>query len=243
MADAVIAECPQAPTPPSGDGPTLVDLQEFSSICSTGHTPNILTGAFLRILQNHFSTADYIEDPALRDNIAKIQPSDTTQGLLDSGILIAPVYKWDPAQLNQRIAIYLKRNQFRVQRYGINDGLTSGLGRASDGSLETLRGEYHTVAVLGSHTLFCIGRTGAETEVLAYEVFREIQQFSPAIRKDLKLSRLGITEVSDVSKIEEYDQHLVAAVVVGWAYFEKWRIVPDAPWLKTLAIDLVVEDS
>lgn len=239
MAEANISDCTTpAPAPSPLAGPTLVDLQEFSSLCSTGHTPNILTGAILRILQNHFSTPNYIEDEALKDNIVKLQPEDTSEGLLETGILIAPVYKWDPAILGKRIAIYIKRNPLRTQKLGINHGMTSGLGKEEDGSLTTLRGEYHTIGVLGSHTIFCIGRTGAETEVLGYEVFRELVQFGPAIRKDLKLHRLETTEMSDVNRIEEYDQHFVAAVVLGWAYLETWRIVPDAPWLKTLAIDL-----
>lgn len=241
MADEarIASACPiEPPDPVVLKGPTLVDLSEFSSLCSTGHTPQILTGALLRILQNHFSSAAYIEDAALRDNIIRVQPDDTTEGLLPTGILIEPIYRWDPAQLNKRIAIYIKRNPIKTQRYGINDGLTTGLGKDSEGQLETLRGDYHTLAVLGSHTLFCIGRKGAETEVLAYEVFRELVQFGPAIRKDLKLHRFNVTEVTDVSRIEEYDQHFVAGVVVGWAYFETWRIIPDAPFLKTLVIDL-----
>jgi hypothetical protein len=27
-------------------------------------------------------------------------------------------------------------------------------------------------------------------------------------------------------------------VVIGWAYFEGWRLVPEAPLLKSLGIDL-----
>lgn len=240
MADeARISDCTTPADPVSLTGPTLVDLQEFSSLCSTGHTPNILTGAILRILQNHFSTPNYIEDPALKDNVVKLQPDDTTEGLAETGILIEPVYKWNPAELGKRIAIYIKRNPIQTQKYGINHGMTAGLGKDDDDdSLLTLRGDYHTCGVLGSHTIFCIGRMGAETEVLGYEVYRELLQFGPAIRKDLKLHRWEVTGMTDVNRIEEYDQHFVVAVTVGWAFFETWRIVPDAPWLKTLAIDI-----
>jgi hypothetical protein len=240
MAEARIAEdCTSSASPPSPDqGPTLVDLQEYSSLCSTGHTPQILTGAFLRIVENHFSNPDNIEQAALKDNIARLDPEDTTDGLAEKGILIQPIYKWNPAELNHRPAIYIKRNSFRTQRYGINDGLTVGLGKDADGNIETLRGEYHTVGVLGSHTLFNIGRTGAETEVLSYEVFRELQQFAPASRRDLKLTRLSVTDVTEVQKLDEYDQHFVVGVVVGWAYFEKWRIIPEAPWLKAFTINI-----
>lgn len=241
MTAARIADgCPTPdPAPEPAQNPTLIDLSEFSSICSTGHTPQILTGAFLKILENHFSNASYIEDAALRDNIVHTQPDDTTEGVIETGILIEPVYKWNPAQLGKRPAIYIKRNPIKTQRYGINDGLTTGLGTDDDGQLETLRGDYHTLAVVGSHTMFCVGGKGSETEILSYEVFRELVQFGPAIRKDLKLHKLGVTEVTDVSRIEEYDQHFVAGVVVGWAYFETWRIIPDAPWLKSFAINFV----
>jgi hypothetical protein len=239
MTDARITECGSSSAPPEPDnGPTLVDLEDYSSLCSTGHTPQILTGAFLRIVEQHYSTASNIEKAALKDNIVRLDPDDTTDGLAEKGIVIQPIYKWNPAELNHRPAIYIKRNEFRVQRYGINDGLTVGLGRDEEGNLETLRGDYHTVGVLGSHTLFNIGRTGAETEVLAYETFRELQQFAPAIRRDLKLARLAVTNVTEVQKLEEYDQHFVIGVVIGWAYFEKWRIIPEAPWLKSLSIGL-----
>jgi len=231
---------PSSESGPTRD-PTLVDLDEWSSLCSTGHTPNIVTGAFLRFLQEHFADPLKIENVALRDNIFTPQLEDTTEGLVATGILIDPIYKWNPQNFALRPAIYLKRNGMQTQRWGINDGLTIGLGRDAQGQLKTYEGEYHTVGVMGSHTLFCIGRAGAETEILASEVFREIQCFAPLLRRDLKLKRLNVTEVTEVNKLEEYDQHFVVAVVVGWYYFERWILRPIAPWLKSIAIDVRAE--
>jgi len=240
MVEARIAtECPGGGAPPApARGPTLVDLDEFSTLCSTGHTPQILTGVFLRILQNHFSNPDYIEDDALKDNVVRLKPDDTTEGIPETGILIEPSYKFNPIDFGARPAIFIKRNGLEVQRYGINDGLTVGLGRDKEGNVKTYEGDYHTVGVLGSHTLFCVSRSGAEAEVLGYEVFREIQQFAPIVRRDLGLKKLAVPQISELSKLEEHDQHFVVGVVVGWAYFEKWRIVPDAPWLKSLHVEL-----
>jgi len=240
MGEGRVAEGCVEPSSESGTVqiPTLVDLDEWSSLCSTGHTPNIVTGAILRFLQEHFADPDKIENTALRDNIFVPQPEDTTEGLVANGILIDPIYKWNPQNFSLRPAIYIKRNGMQTQRWGINDGLTVGLGKDKQGQLKTYEGEYHTVGVMGSHTLFCIGREGAETEVLTSEVFREIQHFAPLLRRDLKLKRLNVTEVTEVSKLEEYDQHFVVAVVMGWYYFEKWMLKPIAPWLKSLAIDL-----
>lgn len=239
MTEGRITEgCVEAPSSSSASPqPTLIDLDEWSSLCSTGHTPNVITGVLLRFIQEHFSDPDKIEHSALRDNIWRNNPSDTTEGIPPKGILIAPVYRWDPVDFQHRITIYVSRNQITTQRLGINDGLKVGLGRDPEtGELKTDEGEYHVVGVQGSHTFFCIGRAGAEVEVLGSEVWREILHFSPVLRRDLKLKRLVVSEASPISKLEEYDQHFVVTVAVGWYYYEKWRLRPVAPWLKSLSI-------
>jgi len=214
-----------------------VDLDEWSSLCSTGLTPNIITGSLLRFIREHFSDPAKVENPHLRDNIWRENPADTTEGIPPKGILIDPIYKWNPVDFDRRIAVYISRNQMTTQRLGINDGLTVGLGRDSKtGELKTDEGEYHVVGVQGSHTLSCIGRAGAEVEILGTEVWREVLHFSPLLRKDLKLKKLVVSEASPISKLEEYDQHFVVTVAVGWYYFEKWRLRPVAPWLKTISI-------
>lgn len=238
MTEGRIAEgCPASPEPGEADrGPTLVDLDEWSSLCSTGHTPNIITGAILRFLQEHFSREENIENAALKEKVFKPQPDDTTEGPVATGILIDPIYKWNPQNFSKRLAIYIKRNGMRIERYGINDGLTTGLGVDKDGNLKTYEGDYHVVGGLGSHSIFCIGRSGAEAEVLGSEVFREVQHFAPVLRRDLKVKKLAVTEVTEIQQLQEYDQHFVVAVVLAWGYFEKWRLVPEAPWLKGFAI-------
>lgn len=234
MAEGRVAEgCPASPTPGEVDrGPTLVDLEEWSSLCSTGHTPNIITGAILRFLQEHFSRTENIENDVLKQKIFHPQPEDTTEGLVPTGILIDPIYKWNPQNFSKRLAIYVKRNGMRIERYGINDGVTAGLGRDKDGELKNYDGDHHVVGGLGSHSIFCIGRSGAEAEVLGSEVFREVQHFAPVLRRDLKIKKLAVTEVTEIQQLEEYDQHFVVAVILAWGYFETWRLVPEAPWLK-----------
>lgn len=222
--------------------PTLVDLDEWSSLCSTGHTPNIVTGMLLRFIQEHFSDPDKIENAALRDNIWVNNPGDTTEGIPPKGILIEPIYKWNPIDFQRKLAIYIARNTITTQQLGINDGLTVGLGKDASGELKTAEGEYHVIGVQGSHSLSCIGRAGAEVEVLGSEVWREIVQFAPVLRRDLKLKRLVVSELSPVSVLQEYDQHFVVTLAVGWYYFEKWRLRPKAPWLKTLEIGARASD-
>lgn len=238
MSEGRVADgCPTPPDPPDPDQrPTLIDLDEYSSLCSTGHTPLIITGAYLRFMQEHFSDPNKVENPELRDNIFVAEPDDTTEGTYPTGILIDPIYKWNPRRFSKRLAIYIARNEINIQRLGINDGMTVGLGKDADGNLKTYEGDKHEVGVLGSHTFFCIGRTGAEAEILASEVFREVQHFAPVLRRDLKLHRLVIAGYTGLNQLEEYDQHFVVAISIGWAYIEAWRLVPLAPWLKTFSV-------
>lgn len=237
MTDGRVSEGCVEPQSSSGSPePTLVDLDEWSSLCSTGHTPLIITGCFLRFIQEHFSDPDKIENEALRDNIWRNDPGDTTEGIPPKGILIEPIYKWNPVDFQRRPTVYISRNKMTTQRLGINDGLTVGLGKDAEGNLKTDEGQKKVVGVQGSHSFFCIGRAGAEAEVLGTEVFREILHFSPILRRDLKLKRLVVSEASPASQLQEYDQHFVVSVAVGWYYFETWRLRPVAPWLKGLSI-------
>jgi hypothetical protein len=217
---------------------TLIGFDEASSLCSTGHTPNIITGMFLRILEAHFEEADKIENPELRDNIFKAQPNDTTEGLVYTGILIDPIYKWNPQNFSTRPAIYVKRNDVETERLGINDGLTVGIGKNDDGTYKDDEGEYHVRGMRGSHTLFCIGKTGAEAEVLSSEVYSEMQCFAPVLRRDLKLKRFEVVQAAEVSQLQEHAQHFVVPIVVAWYAFSRWRLRQLAPKLKTLSIGL-----
>lgn len=245
MTEGRVADgCPTPPDPPEpGQQPSLIDLDEYSSLCSTGHTPNILTGAFLRFMQEHFVDSKKIENPKLKDNVFVPEPDDTTEGTYETGILIDPIYKWNPRRFSTRPAIYIKRNEIQMQRLGINDGMTVGVGKDEDGNLKTYEGDKHEVGVLGSHTFFSIGRSGAEAEILASEVFRELQHFAPVLRRDLKLHRLVTAGYTDVQQLDEYDQHFVVAVTMGWAYIEAWRLIPQAPWLKTLSVEVQATTS
>lgn len=238
MTDGIVSEGCVGASSSSAEtsAPTLVDLAEWSSLCSTGHTPNIVTGALLRFIQEHFSDPGKIENPALRDNIWRNNPSDTTEGIPSKGILIEPIYKWNPVDFQRKLAVYIMRNALTSEQLGINDGLTVGLGKNKAGELNTAEGEYHVRGVQGSHTISCIGRAGAEVEILGGEIWREICHFAPVLRRDLNLKRLAVSELSPVSVLQEYDQHLVVTIAVGWYYFEKWRLKPMAPWLKTLEI-------
>lgn len=218
--------------------PTFIGLDPKTTICSSGLKNLYITGILLRILQSHFSRSENITFERLRDLIWTPQPEDTdsdsTSGP-DTKIVIDPTHLWNAQNVQQRPSIMVKRNRVSTQRLGLDDGWTLGLNPDREG-------DYKTRMIIGSHTCFCIGGSGAEAEMVGQEVFDELMEFSPVIRKDFLFHRFTVTEISEVNKLEESDEHFVAAVVVGWAHSQDWRIVQEAPFLKTLEIALQPAD-
>jgi hypothetical protein len=94
---------------------------------------------------------------------------------------------------------------------------------------------------VGSHTLFCIGGTGAQAETLATEVRRDLTEFGPAILKTFCLLRFQVVEVGAISELEESTENFVVPVTVGYAFQENWQLLQQAPTLKRISLSLLTE--
>ncbi len=195
---------------------------EVSALCSSGLPPLILTGLFLRMLQAHFSDADEIEHPSLKDNV-------WTQDKETSNILIRPAYDFDALDLMSRPAIMIRRQPVSTRILGMNN-------RLQGGHIDPDGAESYETMHASGHIIFAMGRTGEEAEILGAEVWRHFMHFQPAIRKDLKLARFQVMELSEVGKVEEASEHWATAISVFTAYYERWTLILEAPILKTLDI-------
>lgn len=169
---------------PNTNAPQWVE-QTPSSICTTGKPPQVITGILLWIMRRHFADTDYITNPDLAENVWS---SDVTA----SKITIEPITKWNGPQtqaLQQRPAIYVKRNTFTNTRLGIGNKYMMGTkGRVDNADAvghTTVNGStmYGTLLV-GSYTLFCLGQTGAAAEAVGTEAYFELLEFGPLISRD-----------------------------------------------------------
>ena len=223
-------------TPIYRDLPQYID-PEPSALCSIGRPPLVMTGALLWILRRHFANANYIQDSMLKQFI-------WNRTSTDSQIMIEAITKWPgaPTQTMQsRPAIYVKRNTYSRVKLGIGDRYMQGgksavdnLGLLSDTTLDS--GAAFEVIVAGSHTVFCIGGTGAEAESVGTEVFFELLEFTPLIRRDLDLNKFQVMEMGGVSKLEESKEHWVVPVVVTYMFNHTWTLKEDAPKLKGISL-------
>lgn len=219
--------CPPAPQAPPPQDRRQMPWCIRGSLAHWRWRPILMTGVLRQLLLHHFADPRNIEDPALKDGAYAAIWQDGPS----TGIMIESVHRWRGDLADKRPAILVKRNAYRNLRVTIQDR------QAVDG-----RGfEHYMTLWVGSHTVFCVHGTGAQCEILATEVQRELTQFGPAIGQQLGLHKFQVTEVGAVSE-EATTGWYVVPVTVGWAYQETWRLDPDSLPLKGVALTVNVTD-
>jgi hypothetical protein len=213
-------------TVPRNAGPQFIGY-EVSAICSLLARPAILTGVFKDVLTRHFASEFYIENQELKHLIWQNSP--------ETPILIESATRWDPRNTDTRPAVIIKRNAYSHQRLGL------GGERRQLPPQDRTGNPHYTSFWAGSHTLFCIGGTGAQAELLATEVQRELHHFGPLLLAELMLHRFGVVEVGEISVLDEWRDSFVVPVNVGYVYEESWVIRTQAPTLKRVALSTLVD--
>lgn len=227
-----MSTCDDRPNPPeveaqfpSGSKPEN-RLDKISALCSYGMRPHLMTGLLRQLLLAHFSDPDNIEEPRVRRQLAELgawRPSDN--GLNAGGILIESITRWQPATADKRPAILIKRNTWRWQRQGVGDKAGANPYEGSTSYVGFWE---------GSHTLFCLAPSGAETEFLATEVVKFLHHFAPWIREQMNLFRFLVSEVGGVGEVQEVVQGYAVPVTVAYMAEEAWTLQPYAPRLKRI---------
>lgn len=215
---------------------TPIGLDPVSSLCTSKQPANVLTGIFTRLLREHFSDPNNLEFGGQNEPTRQLEQYLWSSGP-DSHIQIQPVWAYNTQDIQNRPALYIKRNAFQPQRIALDNGWGVN-SHQNAGKVVEVRGEFHGKTLVGSHTIFCVGREGAEAELLGQEVLNHFMMFGPLLRRDLKLMQLEVTEVGEVALLDEFVEHFVVPVVVGYGIGMTWRLKEVGPLLKTLAIDL-----
>jgi len=198
----------------------------LSAVAELLDYPILLTGFFRDHFTRHFASTATIEQDSLKHLIWK----DGER----SAILIESVHRWDPRTTGLRPAILISRNSMKNRRAGIGDlKQTPGVD---------MQGNQHFLTMwVGSHTLFCLGGTGAQAEALATEVRRELTEFARRILETFCLLRFQVVEVGPISELEESTENFVVPVTVGWASQERWQLLQQAPRLKRIALSHLLD--
>ena len=185
-----------------------------------------MTGIFRDILSRHFSSAAFIEEPDLRQLLWKESE--------ETNILIESVHRWRPELTEHRPAVIIKRNAYQNMRRGVGD-------RRQGPPADKYGADKFVTYWTGSHTLFCIGGTGAQAELLGTEVQREITEFAPVLANVLNILRLQVTQVGAIAELEEAQENFVVPVTVGYTYEERWALRKQAPLLSHVSLQMIYE--
>jgi hypothetical protein len=184
-----------------------------------------MTGVLRDILMRHFVGGN-VEEPDLRQLVWRA--GETTD------ILIESVHRWRPELTEHRPAILIKRNTLQNQRRGIGD--------MQQGNLPDQFGhEHYATFWVGSHTLFCVGGSGAQAELLATEVQRHLTEFARPFAFSLGIHRFQVTQIGAVAELEEAKENWVVPVTVGYGYDERWKLIEQAPRLHNVSLSLIAE--
>jgi hypothetical protein len=200
--------------------PPRFDTRWLSNLCHLGPRPLLTTGWLRLWLTHHFAAASLLESQE-----ASVQKDLWTPNINTTGIAIESVTKWEPKLTEKRPAIMIKRNTWRRLRVGIGDRMM--FTWPIDGQ-DTWANFWQ-----GSHTLFCMtpgGITdGAEAELLAAEVYRELNQVGVIVRRILNLAKFEVVEVGELMILDmgHARENFVVPITVAYAYQEAWRTLQE----------------
>lgn len=191
-----------------------------NNLRALGIMPHLVTGFLRDWLTNRFSDADNIETKQFRGLL--------WQATHPTNILIESITKWKPETTETRPAIIIKRGNWTSQRLVLNDYAGPGdvfLGSNNYGRLMT-----------GSHTLFCIANSGIQAEILAGEVFKDLNSYGLVIANILNLVKFEAVELGQLFQIEEGKENYAAPIVVQYTGQEVWTTAQQGPVLKRISL-------
>ena len=85
----------------------------------------------------------------------------------------------------------------------------------------------------GTHRIICKGKTGAEAESIAEEVFYRNLHYQSVIRDDFRLGLYQPTGNSDVKEVtNEAEKAFYVIVRIKWGYIYEWTLKREAPAIK-----------
>lgn len=210
--------------------------KDCSSIVNTGPTPFILSGVLRRILQAHFADSSNIANPLLKNRPVWTPygcDADENAGETPSGWVIETSYAdLDLGDIEQFPAIFIKRNNVAIGGISIDDKSIDGFN--ANGLFE---GPNYTQLFQGSHSLVCVGKTGAEAESIGSEVLFRLLHYIKVIKKEFCLSSLSIPQMAPPAKVPKGKDAFQVTITVKWVWMYRWLVTEEAPLLKRLIMN------
>ncbi len=194
-----------------------------------------VTGIILELLRNIFAKdSNNVINEAIKDYYWAPE-FDPDMSNARNQIMIEDVFTWTPDKAGQRPAILTKGNKWVDERVSIGDRLH---GESNLDGKETF---YKRVK--GGHIIFVVGRTPAQTELLAREVYLYLSSFSNAILKETCFDRWDVPAFEAIQELEEYAEHFVIPINLQYELSYTWELFPVTKLLQGVFFDLELDSD
>ncbi len=201
-----------------------ITIKDFktSSLCNIYYTPRLITGMVIDTLRQHYADNELIEEKNLKDAIFK--NNDSTD------ILIQEVSDWRPQNTQKRPAIIVARGRIEKSKE-----------KRSIGNRLHLEPDTFAAVFTGSLDLFCIANTGAQAELLATDVYKNLLYFSSFYKSTLNLAWWDLDYIEKISKIEEAQEHYCVPVRMDFGYYDIWRIAKNDVPIRSITVSAYID--
>ena len=226
-------------------GTPQLAVEPASSLCASGITPFILTGIIVRLLQYHFSDPNNI----VRESLHYLRwYRDCEESIVDDNgyklhrLHVDVSYQLDLARAEQRPGIFVKRENVKTRRIGVEkgDSVTTHIKER----IGSFQGKIHQKILTGNFSIICLADSGAEADLLGEEVFDRMLFFAPLIEDDIRIGQLQVESLSDVKENNSgANKSYYTVVRLNWATHRRWAIVAESPILKRVRMTYPMFDE
>lgn len=197
--------------------------------CAIGSlTPVGVTEFLCGLLGMYFSDVGNITSEIVRKMVTREGGWSVDNNTSGKGVLfIAPIGKFDPANVENRPAIVVKDNDWNWK--------SPVIGMAVGADMYSGKLDYYIEAEC-SHTVFAIANEYAECQILGFEVTRMLLYNIQQLRSS-GLAGFVVVQTGQVSELKESTENYVVPVSVAYTIQHTWQQQEEAPLLKTIDMD------
>jgi hypothetical protein len=131
-----------------------------------------------------------------------------------------------------RPSIIIRRNSLTTKNLGIDEGKLVTFGNEVYSS--------HNTLYVGSHTVLCLSKTEAESELIALDTHLYINRFQAQIRKALCLLRIRVNDIGQTGLLKEDTQVFATPFTIFYAYDQPFVRYPITPNIRFINVNSTI---
>ena len=207
----------------SGDGVKTFTFDQIGLLCDDiGLSPEMIEGVLAQLVTQHFSSADQITFPELRELIWLPPPNPGTK------IQILPLNSWSEVAAGKLPAII----------YGDLGQQSTRIAIGDQHYQTTPDAEGFARAMTGSHRFMCLGDNDYQASLLATELIRYFTEFAPVLTRRLPFHDLQVLGRAAPQAFTTLGSRIGVAFTITYSYIWTWELTPTGPPLKTLSLKI-----